>query len=425
MPLIAIGINHKTAPVTIREQVAFAPDRLGDALQQANQLAGVNASAILSTCNRTELYCEYESDESITALMQWIAQYHDLTIQDLEPYFYSHDDQDSARHMIRVACGLDSLVLGEPQILGQLKTAYQEAYQHKTLGRHLGRLFQHAFSAAKRIRTKTEINASPVSVAFAAVNLAKQIFGELNQQTVLLIGAGETIELAAQHLHGQGIKNMIVANRTVSKAEKLAHRFNAESIALSTLGDHLASADIVISSTSAPVPVLGKGTVERALKARRHQPMFMVDLAVPRDIEEEVGELDDIYLYTVDDLENVIQENMESRRQAAEQAEQLVLEEVTEFMEWLRAQDAVNVIRQYRDQAETQRDLLLDKARKQLANGQDPALVMQNLAHALTQKLTHDTTANLNQAARDGNQALIDAACELLNLDVDDWNETE
>ncbi|MBE9538387.1 MAG: glutamyl-tRNA reductase, partial [Proteobacteria bacterium] len=315
MSLLAFGINHKTAPVDIRERVAFEPGRLNDALKDLVSSAKIQEAAIVSTCNRTELYCDSGQDRQDNAIIvDWFREYHKLKKRDIEPYIFLHPDQEAVRHMLRVASGLDSLVLGEPQILGQIKDAYTTAMEAGTMGGLLDRLFQHTFSVAKQIRTDTAIGASAVSVAFASVSLAKQIFDEFENRTALLIGAGETIELAARHLHQSGIGRMIIANRTVENAHALAQEMGAYAISLPEIPDHLAEADIVISSTASPLPILGKGSVESALKKRKHQPMLMVDIAVPRDIEAEVSNLDDVYLYTVDDLQDIIQEGLKSRQ---------------------------------------------------------------------------------------------------------------
>jgi glutamyl-tRNA reductase len=321
--------------------------------------------------------------------------------------------------MLRVACGLDSLVLGEPQILGQIKSAYQQALEYHGLGRYLDRLYQHTFATAKQVRTETAIGSSAVSVAFAAVCLAKQIFGDLNQQTALLVGAGETIELTALHLQRQGIGRMIVANRTKDRAELLAGKFQADSVALPALPEVLPMADIVISSTASPLPILGKGMVERALKKRKHRPIFMVDIAVPRDIEPEVGKLGDIYLYTVDDLHSVIEENLKTRQKAADQAEELVEVQVSEFMGWLKSQDALHTVRAYRSKAEGISKVVNEQAKRMLKNGRDPDEVIDFLSHTLTNKLLHNATYNLNQAARNGRSDILSTARELFDLDAD------
>lgn len=419
MPLIALGINHRTAPVDIRERVAFPAERLPLALRELNDLPQVHEAAILSTCNRTEIYCGLESNDT-TALVDWLCAHHRLKPDQLKPYLYIHPEQEAVRHMFRVAAGLDSMILGEPQILGQMKTAYQGALDAGTLDTQLGKLFQHTFSVAKQIRTDTAIGASPVSVAFAAVSLARQIFGDLSKQTALLIGAGETIELTARHLADHKVGRMIIANRTAERAHNLAAQFNGFAIALSEVPAHLIEADIVITSTASQLPILGKGTVERALKQRKHRPIFMVDIAVPRDIEAEVADLDDVYLYTVDDLQEVIQENLKSRQAAAEQAEEIIDVQCAHFLGWQRSLDAVSTIRDFRSQADVIRDDVLDKARQLLAQGKDPDQVLQFLAHTLANKLTHTTSANLRQAGYDGQAELILVARKLLGLNKRD-----
>ncbi len=413
--LLAVGINYNTAPLSIRERLVFPVEILGSSLKDLLHTPGVNEAAILSTCNRTELYCGSNSDNQ-QFLIDWIAQHRQLSSSDFAPYLYSHSNQDLIRHMFRVACGLDSMILGEPQILGQMKNAYQAAAEAGTLGKQLSKLFQHTFSAAKKVRTDTSIGSSPVSVAFAAVRLAQQIFDDLNQQTAILIGAGETIELTARHLHQHNIGRIIVANRTYDKAHALASRFNGYAITLTELPNHLAEADIVVSSTASQLPILGKGRVESAIKKRRHKPIFMVDLAVPRDIEPEVAQLDDIYLYTVDDLQNTIDENLDSRRQAAQQAEEIIDTQVEQFLGWQRSQSAQETIIDFREQAEICRDQALNKALSSLSNGSDPELIINQLAHSLTNKLIHTPSTQIRQAGIDERQDLIAAIREIYQL---------
>lgn len=424
MTLIAFGINHKTAPVDIREKVAFAPEKMESALHECVKNGEVNEAAIVSTCNRTELYFSLHENEAkeydFKKQLEWFCQYHNLKVEDVEPYIYLHSNNNAVQHILRVASGLDSLVLGEPQILGQIKDAYSTANNAGTIGRQLNRLFQHTFSVAKQVRTDTAIGASPVSVAFAAVTLSKRIFANLSEHTALLIGAGETTELVARHLADQGVNKMIVANRTVERAQSLANNFNAEAIALSDMPERLVEADIIISSTASQLPILGKGAVERALKLRKHRPMFMVDIAVPRDIEPEVGSLDDVYLYTVDDLHEVIEEGRHSREEAAKQAEEIIENQVDHFMGWLRSLKGVDTIRALREQAEQKRDEQLSLAQKQLAAGKDPEQVMNDLARTLTNKLIHEPSAQLNQAAYSGRKELLDHARELFNLEPEE-----
>ena len=378
MSLITLGLNHKTTPLELRERLAFTPQNLREALNSLIKVNGVTEAAILSTCNRTELYCALHSDNITDAephkgddqrLIEWFSGFHGLEPSALESHIYIHDHKQSIRHAMEVASGLDSMVLGEPQITGQMKQAYVIASHEGTVGQLLGKLFQHSFSVAKQVRTDTAIGSSPVSVAFAATSLARQIFGELTGSTALMIGAGETIELAARHLQSQNIKKIIVANRSLERALNLAEEFDGEAINLQHIGDHLHRADIVIASTASPLPVLGKGTVERALKKRKHAPIFMVDLAVPRDIEPEVNSLDDVYLYSVDDLQEVINENLQNRQQAAEQAHEIIDEKVEHYLDWQRSLVAVDVISELRSTAMEFSDAVLKKSIKQLATG--------------------------------------------------------
>ncbi|MDP3905360.1 MAG: glutamyl-tRNA reductase [Methylococcaceae bacterium] len=415
MTFLSVGINYQTAPVSIRERLVFPAEILKASLQDFWRIKDIKEAAILSTCNRTEFYCTANAaDEQI--VIDWVAKNKHINPSELTPYLYTHTDSSVCRHMFRVACGLDSMILGEPQILGQMKTAYQAAHEAGTLGKQLGKLFQHTFTAAKKVRTDTAIGSSPVSIAFAAVQLAQQIFDKLSDQTALLIGAGETIELTARHLSQQGIGRIIIANRSYDKAHALAIQFNGYAIALSELPNHLAEADIVISSTASQLPILGKGRVESALKKRKHKPMFMVDLAVPRDIEAEVEQLSDVYLYTVDDLQSTIDQNMLSRRQAAEEAEEIIDTQVNHFLAWLRAQNAQSIIQDYRLQAEQNRDDTLQKALSLLKNGMAPEEVLNRLAHSLTNKLIHTPSTQIRIAAENERHDLVAAAREILKL---------
>ncbi len=415
MTLFSVGINYNTAPVSIRERLAFPADILTVSLQELSRKREIIEAAILSTCNRTEFYCDSEENNQ-QVLIDWIADNRQLNSSEFTPYLYSHVDSQLIRHMFRVACGLDSMILGEPQILGQMKTAYQKATEAGTLGKHLGKLFQYTFSAAKKVRTDTAIGSSPVSVAFAAVRLAQQIFDNLGEQTAILIGAGETIELTARHLHQHGIGRIVIANRTFDKAHALAAQFNGYAITLSELPTHLAEADIVVSSTASQLPILGKGGVESAIKKRRHKPVFMVDLAVPRDIEPEVDQLPDVYLYTVDDLQNTVNESLDSRRQAAEQAEEIIDTQVQHFLGWLRSQGAQTTIKDFRMQAEKTRDEALYKALAALKNGADPEQIVNRLAHTLTNKLIHTPSSQIREAGANERHDLIAAAREIFKL---------
>jgi glutamyl-tRNA reductase len=424
MKILALGLNHKTAPVEIRERVTFGPDIVAGALRSLTAQPQVAEAVILSTCNRTEVYCVLRADGE-DPVRSWLGTFHGLSEDRLAPYLYAHVGLDAVRHLMLVASGLDSMVLGEPQILGQVKAAFTNAEACGCNGKLLGRLFQHCFSVAKQVRTDTAIGQSPVSVAFAAVTLARQIFSDISAQTALLIGAGETIELAARHLHQHGVGRIVVANRTVERAHDLATQFDGYAIALTEIANHLPEADIVISSTASPLPVLGKGAVERALKKRRHRPVLMVDLAVPRDIEPEVAALGDVYLYTVDDLQGVVDEGLRSRQEAALEAREIVDFHAAEFMAWLRSLDAVNLIQGFRQGAEQVRDEVLAKALHQLQAGKPAKEALSFLANTLTNKLLHTPSARLRQAGREGNLQLLDAANELFQLSADPKGQAE
>ena len=345
-----------------------------------------------------------------------LSDFQKLQPGDLEPYTYTHRNKDAVNHTFRVASGLDSMILGEPQILGQMKKAFSNAHQAGATGKILNRLFQHTFSVAKQVRTDTQVGASAVSVAYAAVDLAKRIFTDLSEQTVLLIGAGETIELVARHLKQNKVKHIIVANRSIERAQRLADEVNSEAISLAEIPNRLPDADIVVASTASTLPILGKGIVERSLKARRHRPIFMVDLAVPRDIEQEVGELADVYLYTVDDLNTVVDHNIDSRRAAAVEAEKIIDLQVVRFMRWMRSLDSVPTIKTLRDQASLTQEEELEKAHKRLLAGDDPEKVLDMLAHNLTNKYLHEPSHRLRLAEMEGNVSLISAARKLFDL---------
>ena len=416
MTLLALGLNHQTAPLALREQVALAPERTGDALRELRSLAGVQEAAVISTCNRTELYCRVAAGAEAVPV-DWLHRHFRLAPGRLDGFLYQHEDEAAVRHLFRVATGLDSMVLGEPQILGQVKTAYHLAREAGALDSAMERLFQQSFSVAKRARTETRIGASPVSVAFAAVRLAQQIFADFAHAGVLLIGAGDTIELCARHLVEAGARRLVVANRTLANARGLAERFHGQAIALADLPDALVQADIIIASTAARDPVITQAMAAKALKARRHRPQFMLDLAVPRDIAADVAELEDIYLYTVDDIGRSIDEAMRSRREAATEAEEIVALAAEHFMGWLRAIDGQGPIQKIRAEAERSRDEVLEKARAMLANGRDPADALAFLAHTLTNKLLHAPSSNLRAAALRGDADLLRTAEQLFAAD--------
>lgn len=421
MSLLTLGINHTTAPVEVRERVAINEQNLGHALNKLITVPQVDEAAIISTCNRTELYCEVNHvDQGKQEILTWLNSFHNLSSNDTQPYIYDHLDDSVVRHIFRVACGLDSMVLGEPQILGQLKSAYQDAVQADTLGRNLNQLFQRSFNVAKKVRTNTEIGANPVSVASAAVSLSKNIFGDFKNHSALLLGAGETIELAAEHLKSAGIGKIIVANRSVERAQIIADKVSGHGVSLSYVAEALPKSEIVITATASTLPILGKGLVESALRQRKHKPIFMVDLAVPRDIEPEVAKLSDVYLYTIDDLQNVIEHNLKSRQQAANEAESIIDHEVQEFSQWLRGQGVVDTVRAYRNKAEIQRDEVLEKAQKMLEQDKPTEEILKYIAHTLTNKLTHEPTEALHMAGKKGKNELIDAARILLNIPEED-----
>jgi glutamyl-tRNA reductase len=414
MTLLVLGLNHQTAPLALRERVAFASEAVGAALQSLLARPGVIEAALLSTCNRTEIYCQVEPGAEDSPAT-WLAAHHGLGTGQLETYLYEHRQQDAVRHLFRVATGLDSMILGEPQILGQVKEAYQKAREAKGLKASLERLFQQSFAVAKRVRTDTRIGAHPVSVAFAAVRLAQSVFAALDQATVLLIGAGDTIELAARHLVDRRVARLLVANRTLEHAQVLATRFGGYALALDELDRHLAEADIVISATASRDPVLRRDALARALRQRRHRPMFLLDLAVPRDIEPSAADLEDVYLYSVDDLEQVIDDNRRSRREAADQAEAIIDLQVEHYLAWWRATERQDALRELRRQGDAERDAVLARARDMLLQGRDPQQTLDFLAHTLTNKLLHAPSANLRAAALRGDQELLQAAARLFD----------
>ncbi|MGL9734095.1 MAG: glutamyl-tRNA reductase [Symbiopectobacterium sp.] len=418
MTLLALGINHKTAPVPLRERIAFSPDALGDALHSLLAQPLVHGGVVLSTCNRTELYLSVDERENQREqVVDWLCQFHHLNPDEVKKSLYWHQDNAAVNHLMRVVSGLDSLVLGEPQILGQVKKAFSESQRGHSLSSELERLFQRSFSVAKRVRTETDIGTSSVSVAFAACALARQIFESLVGVTVLLVGAGETIELVACHLREHQVKRMVIANRTCERSQVLAAEVGAEVITLGELDDYLVQADIVISSTASTLPIIEKGMMERTLKVRRNQPMLMVDIAVPRDIEPEVGKLPNVYLYSVDDLHAIIQHNMAQRQAAAVQAESIVQQESADFMAWLRAQSAVETIREYRSRADAIRAEMTAKALTAIQQGNDVEAVLDALTSRLTNRLIHAPTAALQQAARDGDLNRLHILRDSLGLD--------
>ena len=406
--VLALGLNHVSAPVSVRERVSLPEDLVRPALNALREAFGgaVKEAAILSTCNRTELYCAAEPHVA-ERLPSWLAEFNQIEAGALEPHMYLHGRDEAVRHAFRVASGLDSMVLGEPQILGQMKDAVRAAEEAGALGALLHQLFQRTFSVAKEVRSTTAIGAQSVSMAAAAVRLAERVFGDLAQCKVLFIGAGEMIELCATHFAARQPGSIVVANRTLERAENLANRFSAGTMRLADLPDRLAQFDVVVSCTASTLPLLGLGMVERATRQRKRKPMVMVDLAVPRDIEPEVAQLDDIYLYSVDDLGAVVQSGTDARRAAVVQAEAIIDARVRNFMHWMQVRANVPVIRDLQTTAQSIQTLELERARRLLAKGESPEAVLEQLAHGLTQKYLHGTMTALNQSDATERQELL------------------
>ena len=402
MQLYTIGVNHTTAPIEIRENVAFGADSIREALSDLTNKKAAEA-AILSTCNRTEIYVQ---SADALPVMGWLADYHQLDLNHIQPYTYTLANQEAVKHAFRVASGLDSMVLGEPEILGQFKQSVKLAQEAGTLGTHLHQLFQRTFEVAKEVRTNTDIGGSSISMAAATVKLAQRIFGDLCEQKILFIGAGEMITLCANHFAAQKPKSMTVANRTKERGLELAEKIHAEAILLNDLPTHFADFDIVITSTASQLPIVGLGMVERAIKARKHRPIFMVDLAVPRDIEAEVAQLDDVFLYTVDDLAQVVTDGIENRQEAAVSAEMIISTRVEAFMHWLQKRNSVPTIKALRDQAETMRTAELEKAIKLIQKGESPEKVLEKLSLAITNKMLHAPSHALNRSHGDEHERL-------------------
>ena len=404
MQLFAFGINHQTAPIAVREQLAFNVDAVEPALRDLVGQCAAKEATILSTCNRTEVYCNTSEPVQI---VNWLANYHELRLSEIEPHLYTLPNEQAVKHAFRVASGLDSMVLGEPQILGQMKQAVRCAEQAGTLGFLLHKLFQRTFSVAKDVRTQTEIGSNLVSMAAAAVRLAERIFPSIAEQDILFIGAGEMIELNAMHFAAQSPKRMTVANRTLERAQALAQRIGGHAITLSELPEQLAHHDIIITSTASPLPILGKGMIERALKTRKHRPLFIVDLAVPRNVEAEVAELSDVFLYTVDDLSEIVRDGLDARQDAVKEAEIIINSGVIDFIHWMESREVVPTIRALRDHAERQRSHEMQRALRMLTNGDSPEKVLESLSAALTNKFLHAPTSALNQARAEDRDGLL------------------
>jgi len=433
MALVLVGINHNTANIEMREKVAFPPEIVESALAEVHALPPIEEVVIVSTCNRTEIYLDFaEIDADAPAgdelaqnrqlldrqaeVVAWLSKFHDLEASELEKCSYSYASEDVVRHLMKVSCGLDSMVLGEPQILGQIKSAYAVSKDQVVVGQSLGRAFEEAFSIAKQVRTDTAIGENPVSVAYAAVTLAERIFSNLPSLSVLLIGAGRTIELVVMHLKDKGVSKIVVANRTLDNALEIANRFDAHGVLLSDIPEQLIKADIVVSSTNSQLPLLGKGAVERALKQRKHKPMLLVDLAVPRDIEAEVSEIADAYLYSIDDISAVIDDGVKSREDAATQAESIIERGIEDYRRQLRSLNAVSTLRALRDKADAIREKELERALKALEKGEAAEAVLSSLARSLTQKLVHSPSVQMKKASAEGRDELLELTAELFEL---------
>lgn len=419
MALVTVGLSHHNAPVAIRERAAFTEAELPDVLARVRALQGVDEVAILSTCNRTEVFAVVDSNAT-GLLHEWWARERGLSRAELEKMAYVHSDLGSVQHCLRVASGLDSMVVGEPQILGQLKQSFAIASASKTLGPILSRLFQHTLTVAKLVRSRTQIGAHPVTIAYAAVQMARHLFTDLRGQTALLIGAGDTIQLLARHLHRQGVGRLVIANRSLDRAQRLARETHGFAVSLSDLHSYLDQADLIVSGTSARGYILERAAIERAISKRRHKPVFMIDLAVPRDIDPGVSALEDVYLYTVDDLRAVIAENLKIREAAAEQAEALVDGYAQEFEHWLESRDAGETIRRIRLHAREHRDAVIEKARRRLASGDNPEAVITFVADTLSNKMLHAPSHALKSASAIDQAWLLSAAQKLFDLPPDD-----
>jgi glutamyl-tRNA reductase len=408
------GVNHKTAPLALRERLAFVPEQMPEPLHHLMAKTKVSEAMILSTCNRTELYC---SQGSASSLVAWLSERHHISANDIMPHVYYHEGNEAVRHMLRVAAGLDSMVLGEPQILGQIKAAVQTAISAGTVGSRLHRLFQYVFSVTKSVRQQTGIGSQAISIAYCAIDLAKHIFANLHHNSVLMIGAGNTIELCLRYLQKHQVNTIRIANRTFAKAEQLAQQFQAQAIPIEQITEYISHSDIIISAAATSLPLVGKGMVERALKLRKHKPMLMIDLGVPRNIEPEIAELADVYLYSIDDLQQIIQTNLQDRKLAAAQAEEMIDIQTEHFARWLNSLNAVNTIQDFRNNMLLLSQQEAEKALTQLQLGKDSTVIIKELARALTNKLIHTPTINLRSAGYNDQQDIIAAARILFNLD--------
>jgi glutamyl-tRNA reductase len=416
MDLLIVGVNHQTAPVALREKVAFTPEQLGPALMDLQARENLPELSILSTCNRTEIYA-ISKPEQASRIIDWLATYHQEAPGTLQNCVYTHFGTRALKHLMRVAAGLDSMILGEPQILGQLKESFSTAIQFKSMGSQLNRVSQTTYRVAKAVRTETSIGESTVSAASTAVDLASQLFASLSDCNALLVGAGETIEIVGKHLRNANVKKLVIANRTIENAETLAAQLSGIAVTLNDLPDQLINADIVISSTGSELPIIGKGMAERALKARRHKPIFMVDLAVPRDIEPEVNNLRDVYLYSIDDLQQIISDNLSSRSEAAAEAETIIAEAVAQFDRDDKSREVTDTLVRFRQHHDDIKQQELEKALKRLTNGDNPEAVLTSLANQLTNKIIHNPSVQMKQAKAEGRDDVLDVIHRLFDLD--------
>lgn len=418
--LLGLGISHKTAPIEVREKLAFSPEVVPFALKRLMDELGFDEAALLSTCNRTEFYCRtsvFEQNEhKLDQLLSWWHQFHAPAFE-IQAYAYSLSNEGLVKHLMRVACGLDSMVLGETQILGQMKRAYHTATQTGAVGMHLSRLFQTSFSVAKKIRHTTGISANPVSLAFSAIILAKQIFSDLSQTNVLLIGAGENIELVLRYLLTKQVRNIFIVNRTFSRATELARRYGVKALQFQEIPAALTKADIVITSIYTQQPILTQACIKKACKGAKRRPILMVDLGVPRNIDTQVSQDEDVYLYTIDDLEGIIHHNMRHRYKAAQEAERIVARSVHLYMDWMTSQGALSVVREVRLRAEAIKQKALKDAIRLLEKGRDPKEVMQYLSHWITQKIMHTPTRSIRQMSLEKSHEKLDTVKELFNVD--------
>jgi glutamyl-tRNA reductase len=409
MSLATLGISHQTAPISIRERLAFPAESLSAAVVSLAAVPGVRGCSVLSTCNRTELYVS--ADQTITQeVMAWLHQWHGLRPGEFREHLYLLEGSACVHHLIKVIAGMDSMVIGEPQVAGQAKSAWQAARAAGVLDTPLDRMFQHAFSASKRVRSETGIGQNPVTLPHAALRLVRQIFGDMGTLRILLIGAGEMIEDCATHFHAAGVGRLTIANRNPERAQRLGRRFDAESIGLDSLADRLTEHDVVIASTASPRTIIDRKTFEKALQERRRRPIFALDLAVPRNLDPEATALEDLYLYTIDDLRDIVEASQKRRQAALGQAGAIVEAEVTAFERWLRLQATASTIKSLRQQAEHERDHLLERAQRELARGEDPDEVMHRFSHKLLNRLLHLPSIRLREAAESGDEDLLAAA---------------